>query len=812
MQLSRNWIRQYVSLLEVTPKELALALTMATVEVEAIIDQAKELEGIVVGRVLEVVKHPQADRLWVCRVDIKRETLQIICGGSNLSKGILVAVAPVGSYVRWHGKGEPIALEKAKIRGIESNGMIAAANELGLQRLFPLASEHEILDMTGYKVRVGELLAEALGLDDVIFVIDNKSMTHRPDLWGQYGLAREIAALYDKRLKPLKIPPLPKPAGETLPLEVVVSDPSLCSRYAAVVVDSLAPEPSPFWLRKELETLGLKSVNSVVDVTNYVMASIGQPLHAFDYDHVEGAKIVVAKAGKKVRFRALNAETYVVSEETLLINDEKRPIALAGIIGGADSSIGSDTRRIVIEAANFNAVSVRRTTMALGLRTDASARFEKQLDAELVPQALAMAVDLLLRLHPSARVASNALDVVASPNRQMTLEVSHDFLIRRLGFMLDAKTVIGLLKRLAFGVSHNRGRYTITVPTFRSRDISIPEDIVEEVARLHRYDAIEPRMPVVSVPAPSRDARSRIERALKCMLTYGMGYDELYNYSFSDAYWSERLGLDERIAVRVANALASEQQALRTTLLPGLLHRVADNLRWRDTFSLFEMGRVFFAELGEYGVGGLLENFLPRQPQMVAGLIVRQNTPREDTELFLRAKGHLEKVFMQFGIDLVFEDADTYRFSEPACVARINKSLAGGFGLMKKSVISDAMPQAAIAWWEFDFAMLLKYADQSRRYVPLPKYPSIERDISMIVDAKVQWGMIERTLHGVSPLLKRIRLFDVFTSERIGKDKKSIGFRLEFAHDDRTLEAKEVEESIAKLTAVLEKAFHAVIR
>ncbi|MEK7584025.1 MAG: phenylalanine--tRNA ligase subunit beta [Patescibacteria group bacterium] len=812
MQLSRNWIRQYVSLPEVTPKELALALTMATVEVEAIIDQAKELEGVVVGRVLDVVKHPQADRLWVCRVDIKREILQIICGGSNLSKGMLVAVATVGSRVHWHGKGESIALEKAKIRGVESNGMIAAANELGLQRLFPLASEHEILDMTGYKVRVGEPLAGALGFDDAIFVIDNKSMTHRPDLWGQYGLAREIAALYDKRLKPLKIPPLPKPIGETLPLEVVVSDPSLCPRYAVVVVDSLAPEPSPFWLRKELETLGLKSVNSVVDVTNYVMASIGQPLHAFDYDRVEGAKIVVAKAGKKVRFRALNVETYGVSEETLLVNDEKRPIALAGIIGGADSSINADTRRIVIEAANFNAASVRRTTMALGLRTDASSRFEKQLDPELVPQALAMAVDLLLRLHPSARVASNALDVVTSQSRQTTLEVNHDFLVRRLGFAIDPKIVIGLLKRLAFGVSHKRGHYTIIVPTFRSRDISIPEDIVEEVARLHRYDSIEPHMPVVSVPAPSKDARPRIERALKGLLTQGMGYDELYNYSFSDAYWSERLGLDDRSAVRVANALASEQQALRTTLLPGLLRRAADNLRWRDRLSLFEMGRVFLPDSGEYGVGGSIEKFLPRQPQLVAGLIVRQGASGEDARLFLQAKGHVEKIFSHFGIDLTFEDTDAHRFSEPACVARIHKSQAGSFGLMKKDVVSNVMPQVSIAWWEFDFAMLLKYADQSRRYVPLPKYPFIERDISMIVDAKVQWAMIERALQGVSPILKRIRLFDVFASDRIGKDKKSIAFRLEFARDDRTLEAKEVEDSIAKLSAVLEKAFHAVIR
>lgn len=809
MFLSLNFVKQYVKLPDVKPADIALALTMSTVEVEGIIDQAAHLDGIVVGRVLEIVKHPQADRLSICRVDVKSEELQVICGGSNLDKGMYVAVAKVGSKVRWHGKGEPIALEEAKIRGIESHGMIASSNEIGLENLFPAKDDHEILDLSPYHVRVGDPLSKALGLTDIIFEIDNKSMTNRPDLWGQYGLARELAAIYDSKLKPLKIASIPGPEGAHLPLSLEVKDRELCPRYAAIVLDNVTVGPSPWWLRRDLEAAGVRSVNVIVDCTNYVMLALGQPLHAFDYQLVPNQAITVEPAGEKMSFAALNGKTYELTPETLCIKDSAKPLAIAGIMGGVTSSINDRTKTIVIESANFNASSIRKSEIALGLRTEASSRFEKKLDPELVPQALGMVVELIRQLSPQVQVASKVYEVAQSTTDRPVINVDKKFLDKRLGVELDLREVVSILKRLSFDVNAKRVAYTVVVPSFRARDVLAPEDIVEEIARIHGYNSIPAQLPTVALAEPRRMLTSRVERAVKATLTKGFGYSELYTYSFADMVWSDALGFN-RNRLTVANALTPEQLYLRSSLLPALVARAADNLRWYPSFKLFELGRVFSKEAGEFAADASNTSFLPSQPIMLAGVVVAQKQELEAA--YASVKGELVQLLRVLNLTTSFKESKHFGFASPCFEVRTQAGSFGHFGVLKPEIAGNNFKNRMIILWELQFCELVKYSDFSKTYATLPKYPSVVRDIAILVDTQTTWAAIERSLQNVSPLVRSIELFDVFTSHKLGEGKKSVAFTITFASDEHTLESKEVDVIIDTIKKDLAEIFGAVMR
>ncbi|MBI4090475.1 MAG: phenylalanine--tRNA ligase subunit beta [Candidatus Komeilibacteria bacterium] len=813
MLLSLNFIKQYVKLPDVKPADVALALTMSTVEVESITDQAAHLEGIVVGRVLEIVKHPQADRLWICRVDVKSEELQVICGGSNLSKGMYVAVAKVGSKVRWHGKGEPIVLEAAKIRGVESHGMIASSNEIGLANLFPAGDDHEILDLSPYRVRVGDPLSKALGLSDTIFEIDNKSMTHRPDLWGQYGLARELAAIYDTKLKPMKSAPIPELEGPQLQLSLTVKDAKLCPRYAALILDNVIVGPSPWWLRRDLEAAGIHSVNVIVDCTNYVMLVLGQPLHAFDYQSVPHQAITVEPAGEKISFAALNGKTYELPPETLCIKDGAQTLAIAGIIGGTESLITDKTKTIVIESAHFNASAIRKTEMALGLRTEASSRFEKKLDPVLVPQALGMVVELIRQLAPGTQVASRVYEVDHRSPERPVIQIEKKFLDKRLGTELDSKEVVSILKRLSFEVGVKRGTYTVTVPSFRARDVVAPEDLVEEVARIHGYNAIPWALPTVTLAQPARMLASRVEREMKIALTGDFGYSEIYTYSFADMLWSDTLGFN-RNRLTVANALTPEHQYLRSSLLPSLIARAVDNLRWYPSFKLFELGRVFSKQAGEFATDASNTSFLPSQPIMLAGVVV---APKQELETaYASVKGEATELLRILNIAVSFKESKQYGFASPCFEVRTQSGSVGFFGVVKPEIAGNDFKNKAVLWWELQFGELVKFADFSKTYEPLLKFPSIIRDISILVDTKTTWAAIDKSLQNVSPLVRSIELFDVYSFSKATKEsmgsKKSVAFSITFVSDERTLASKEVDVVIDKIKKILADKFEAIVR
>ncbi|MGX8704478.1 MAG: phenylalanine--tRNA ligase subunit beta, partial [bacterium] len=521
MKLSLSWIRDYVDLpADLDIKKLAYELTMDTVEVEGIENLADRFENMVVGVIEEVLPHPNADKLRVCRVNIGEDVKEIVCGGINLAAGMKVAVACPGAMVRWHGEGEPVMIKNSKLRGVASFGMICASDEIGLGELFPASQEAEIVDLSAFDAAAGTPLAKALGLDDQILEIDNKSMTNRPDLWGHYGIAREIAALYGlplKKIEPFVWEGSPEGSPETAaaceakafagqtgafeeaqpaadakqPFYIEIADPDRCPRYIGVELEGVYVKPATFEMQTRIWRVGMRPINALVDITNYVMLATGNPTHAFDADNISGHIVVrKAKAGEKLLL--LNDKDLTLTDDDLVITDAEGPVALAGVMGGAKDSILPKTQRVILEVANFESTGIRRTALRYDNRTEASSRYEKAVDPERCDQAVSMAMAYFKELYPEMKVTGYC-DKYPKKLQRAEIDVDLDWLAQRLGMNLSDEVIRAKLEILGFEVSIEGRKMHVTAPTWRSTgDISIKDDVMEEVARMYGYDNFQP--------------------------------------------------------------------------------------------------------------------------------------------------------------------------------------------------------------------------------------------------------------------------------------------------------------------------------
>jgi len=810
MYLSINWAKKWLNLpKDISSQQISDNLTMSTVEVEEVIDQAKNLENIVVGKINEITKHPQADRLQVCEVDLgNSESATIVCGGENLSKGMLVAVAKIGSQVKWHGEGELIKLEKAKIRGVESNGMIAASEEIGLGDLFPQGSEKEILDLSHLDLKVGEDLSKALELDDIIIDIDNKSINHRPDLWGQYGLARELAAIYKLKLDEYELADFKTAKQEKL--KVRVEDSENCFRYVGLMIDGIKVEDSPWWLKKSLEAVGIRPINNIVDITNYVMYELGQPMHAFDAKQIKNNEIIIKKATAGEEFITLDAEKRKLSKDILMIADNEKNLAIAGIMGGQNSEIDVDTSKIIFESANFRDSSVRRSSTALGLRSESSSRFEKSLDPKIAEQAIKKATLLVLEICPDAKVVSELVDVDNNPFEKVRLSVSEELINKRFGHVIPTKEIKGILQRLQFEVSYKAKTFEITVPSFRAtKDISIPEDIVEEVARIYGYDNLDYNLPTVVLKKPIMDVSRKAERDIKKWLAWTQGYNEVYTYPFTNQAWVKKMGLKQEDHLKMVNAVSPEQSLLNLSLLPNLFAVAEDNVRWYDDFKIFELERVFDKNnKGIFHADKKKQTFLPRQDKFLTGLEV---APKNEEKIFLSTKGLISSMMNYWNIEWSEEDIDL-KYVKTAYQIKYQDIILGQYGLLDSGLFDDGGAKLEVAFWSLDFTLVTKYINYSNEYKTLAKFPDVKRDMAIVVGDYVQWKDLEHEVFKVSSLIRNVELFDTFTGSDIGEDKKSLAFHLEFRSDDRTLIAEDVDDLMDKIFDILSKKFKAVLR
>ncbi|MCD8118229.1 MAG: phenylalanine--tRNA ligase subunit beta [Lachnospiraceae bacterium] len=813
MKLSLNWIRDYVDLPEdLTIANLSYDLTMTTVEVEGTEEVAKSFENIIVGQILEVLPHPNADKLRVCKVNTGDGVHEIVCGGSNLEAGMYVAVAVPGAMVRWHGEGEPVKIKNSKLRGVESYGMICASTEIGLGDLFPPKDEAEIVDLKDFPAEPGTNLAVALGIDDVILEIDNKSMTNRPDLWGHYGMARELAAIYDCKLKPIE----PYKAPEGIPaFDIRIEDADRCPRYIGVKLEGLCVKEAPFYMRARLWETGLRPINALVDITNYVMLAVGQPTHAFDSDHICDY-IRVRRAEEGEHLDLLNGKDLALDTEDLVIADSKEAVALAGVMGGAKDSILPDTQNVILEVANFAATGVRKTALRYDNRTDASTRYEKGIDPERCDQALAMAMELFAELYPGMKVTAFA-DDYRKKLVPAEIDVSYDWLDRRLGKHLTQEEISYKLGLMGFSVSFDGDNMHITVPTWRSTgDVSIKADIMEEVARMYGYENFKADKITTTFTGAINQLDKSLVRSIEEYLAYRCGLQEVLTYPWMrEEFVNAILGSTEGI-LTLSTPPSPEEKYIHSSTLPNLCQAVVSNERYYSEFAIFEEAQVALADefISPYDE----TEKLPRQSRRI-GCAFAKKTDGIDgiTALFRQAKGIFENMPRYTHMEsFTFRKEEKPYWADMTVWLNIfvGEEMVGSLGLLgKRQSMACGIKNLSVVLAEIDTDKLLPFKSRTNTFTHLAAYPVNDYDLSMIVDASVTWEEIRKCVMAKKgDLVKDVTFVDEYRGKQIPKGKKSVTVRLAVGAADRTLTSEEIEKCAGRIIKQLTKVLGAEIR
>ncbi len=816
MLISYNWLKQYVNLPStITADEVAARLKAVTVEVEGVKKQGELLENVVVGRVVSAVKHPNADKLKLCRVDVGADEIQIVCGGSNVTEGMLAAVGKIGAKVQWHGEGDLVELVPTKIRGEDSFGMICASTEIGLGEMFPLKDEKEILDLSGLadgKNIVGLPLAEVLGLNDTILEIDNKSLSNRPDLWGHYGVAREVAVLFNRDLKKYEAPKIV--AGKDFKLKVEIEDAKLCPRYMAVAMSGVKVGPSPKWLQERLLAVGSNPINNIVDITNYIMLDLGQPMHAFDAAKV-GNNIGVRLAKEGEKFVALDEAEYILSENDLMIVSGSKSLGIAGVKGGLESGTYTDTTTVIFESANFNAASVRKTATRLGLRTDSAVRFEKSLDPNLCEVALQRAVELALECCPEAKVVSKVVDEKKFALAVGPLELPADIFEKKLGVSIPQKDILNILSHLGFEVKVKKNSFSVKIPTWRAtKDIAIAEDVVEEVARFFGYENIPAALPTFPINPPEKNTLRTLERNVAETLVKTLGYNEVYNYSFVSDVQVAKMDDDLAKYLELDNPLSKERPFLRRNLLPNLLENVKNNIENYPELKIFEIGKVFSIKESGLRADSNGSDLLPKQEIWLAAMYVG----KKDATPFWQARRALENIFSELNADFQIMNHDIVQpWEHPSRLALV---ACGGQTLGVLCEINPMVSQnlgieQRVGVLQLNLSALVEVLSKQKSktiYKPASVYPAVTRDLAFLVKKEISHQQILRALKKTSDLLKDMELFDVYHGSNIGEGYKSMAYRLTYANSERTLTTEEVETAVKKVQEVLVKEFSVEVR
>ncbi len=779
MHISLNWLKEFVTIPEKDPKALAHKITIHTAEVDGIIDEAKEFEKIVIGQVVSVNKHENADTLFVAKTSIGKETVQIVCGGQNLREGMFVAVALPGAEVKWHGEGEKIKIERTKIRGVESFGMICASSEIGLPK-GKTEGPKDILDLSALKPLPGTQLSEFLKKNDTILIFDNKTITNRPDLWGHFGIAREISALYDQKLIPLK-PKVNIPTNKNS-FKIEIKDEDICPRYMGLIIENVEIEESPVWLKEKLQRTNHGTHNNIVDITNFVMTELGQPMHAFDAEKVKG-KIIVRRAKKGEKIKALDEKTYQLDENMLVIADEKAPIAIAGVMGGHDSGVTNSTKTIILESANFNSSNIRRTCSKLGLRSDASQRYEKALDPVLCELSLLRATELILKVCKNAKIKGAIIDTGNFDKTPKKAVLSIEKACSTIGTTLSKKQITDFLTKLEFKVkAKTKDLLEIEIPSFRAtKDIKDEDDIIEEIARLYGYENIPTISPNLPVKRPIENTERKIKHELRTLLSQGFDFDEVANYAFYSEKDIEKCLMSKREHLELENSISEDYTHLKTTQIPHLLKNASLNAKTFESFKIFEINRRY-KEIG---------NFYPLEEKLLSGLILKKD---KTDNVFYEAKGVFEGIIKHLSLKTpkAVKGAVNAPFAHPEkSLTYINKQ---GETLAKIFIIHPLvqknydLEKYKIACFEINFSKLLKESPEKNLFKEIPKFPKIEFDVSVLIDKKMEIGkIIEEIKSCDTELIKDIKLFDIYEGENIGKENKAVAFKITLQSNERTL-------------------------
>lgn len=811
MKLSLSWIKDYVNIPDdIDLRKLAYNLTMDTVEVEGMKNLADDYHNMVIGQIEDIISHPKAEKLKICRVNLGHLGLkQIVCGGTNLFSGMKVAVACPGAIVRWHGEGSPIAVNNAKLRGIESYGVICASNEIGLEELFP-ADDGVILDLSEFDACPGSELAKALDLNDFILEIDNKSMTNRPDLWGHYGIAREISALYNLPLLEFE---KYEPDVDSL-FEISVEDADRCPRYIGVQLKGVFVKPSPYKIQNRIWKVGMRPINALVDITNYVMLATGNPTHAFDCDHItDHITVRLAKEGESISL--LNGKDIVLSGDDLVIADSMGPVALAGIMGGDKDSILSDTQNVILEVANFEATGVRRTALRYDNRTEASARYEKSIDPERCDQALSLAMHYFHSLYPEMKVMGFC-DKYLKPLKCSEVDVDSTWLNRRLGKRIPTDVICKKLSLLGFSIELTDNNMHVVAPSWRSTgDISIKDDIMEEVARMYGYDNFESTAITTSFDKAINQLDKNLVRNIKEYLAFRCGVQEVYTYPWMEDQFVDALIPEKGNILKLSTPPAPNMRYIRSSLLPNLCEAIYKNQRYFSEFSIFEEAQVFADS--DYSAPFDVTEKLPSQKKHIAAAFASNS--KNILQLFREAKGILQYMPR-------YTHMTSFEFKNDLKPAWTDESLwlnvflseqkIGDFGLLsKRASLACGIKNLSVILFELDLTALEPYTSRTNKFCHLSEYPETDYDISMLFDDRTKWSQIIEVINNCKisePLLKKAAFVDEYRGKQIPKGKKSITIRLTIGSGEKTLTTNEIEDCAQSIISELKQKLMAVLR
>ncbi|MBQ7011046.1 MAG: phenylalanine--tRNA ligase subunit beta [Clostridia bacterium] len=809
MKLSLNWIKDYVQLPEdMDLTRLAYDLTMSTVEVEGAESLAEQFDKIIVGEIKEVLPHPNADKLRICKVDIgEGEIKDIVCGGSNLEVGMKVVVACPGAMVRWHGEGEPVEIKNAKLRGVASFGMICAAVEVGLADLFPAKDDHEIMDVTAFDAPAGTPLAKALDLDDIILEIDNKSMTNRPDLWGHYGIARELAALYDLPLA--KFESFKPETDEKFDVRIIDTD--RCPRYIGTRIEGLSVKPSPFEMQSRIWRVGMRPINALVDITNYVMLATGQPTHVFDSNHIID-HIEVRRANEGEKLQLLNDKELSLSTDDLVIADAEGAVALAGVMGGAKDSVLPDTESVILEVANFESRGVRRTALRYDNRTESSSRYEKAVDPERCDQALSLAMKLFAELYPEMKVTA-FVDQYPNKLEKKEIDVDFDWLDRRLGKRIPQEIVARKLGAMGFEVSFTDTGMHIVVPTWRSTgDVSIKADIMEEVARMYGYENFEATTITTSFDGAINQLEVDLVRRVKEYLAFRCNMQEIFTYPWMTDEFVHAICESTDGILALATPPAPNEKYIRSTLLPNICKAIVKNERNFDEFDIFEEAQIFLDSdyTSEYK-----GEKLPAQRKHLGCAFV--GSPDNISELFRRAKGVIGTMPVYTHMEtFTFEKAEKPYWADETVWLNImlNGKKIGDLALLsKKAALACGIKVLSAVLVELDMDALVPLKSRTNRFTHVPEFPRNEYDISFLVDSMVKWDDIYNTvMEKKNELVHDVKFVDEYKGKQIPTGKKSVTIRLVIGSNEKTLTGEEIEKVANGVLKRLSKSTGAEIR
>lgn len=811
MKVSLNWIRDYVQLpADADLKKLAYDLTMSTVEVEDTIELAKQFDHMVVGVINTIEQHPNADKLRVCMTDIGGRVESIVCGGSNLREGMKVAVALPGAVCRWHGEGEPVEIKKSKLRGVDSYGMICGAVEIGLADLFPTKEEAHILDLSDFDAPAGTPLADALDLNDIILEIDNKSMTNRPDLWGHYGIAREIAALYDLPMK--EFPHFDRNVANTAGFHVTVEDTERCPRYLSAQIEGLSVKPAPYQMQNRIWKVGMRPINALVDITNYVMLATGQPTHAFDSDHIAG-HVIVRRAGEGEKLLLLNGKELALSGDDLVIADDAGVVGLAGVMGGAKDSILPETDKVILEVANFDAKGIRRTALRYDNRTEASARYEKAIDPERCDQALDLSMQLFSDLYPEMKV-TGLVDEYPRHLKQAEIDVPLSWLERRLGKRLPPEETRHKMELLGYGIAFDGDNMHVVVPTWRSTgDVSIQADIMEEVARMYGYENFEAEPITTTFDGAINQLDKDLERRIKEYLAIRCGMQEIFTYPWmEESYVNAVLQSTEGI-LSLSTPPSPAERFVRSSLLPNLCKAVVKNERYFDEFSIFETAQVFRDE--NYTSPYDPREKLPSQRKNVAGAFA--SAGKDITALFRKAKGVVEMMARYVHMEaLTFRQTEKPVWADNVVWLNIcrGEEKVGDLALLSKKVsMACGIKNLNVMLFQLDQDSLVPLKSRTNTFTHMAEYPMADYDISLLLDGSVQWKDVLQTVGGIkSELLHGASFVDEYRGKQVPAGKKSLTLRLSIGSREKTLTSSEIEEVASNVLNKIAKRFGAELR